>query len=518
MTRGIILGIMGCLLLSSRAWCDDLVPTETAPAPKQQAEPAPANGETAPQEKPADPKTVSEFQKQLERNAQEIKALKDMYAQEMERQKKQAELQQKQIDVLERAAKLLAEQLKSQPPPSAAVEALETKAATLEARARQAARRDEDLADRAALLSEKVDRIERTGATLPAQLKQLFLPSGTNETPLSIYGQILGSYTKFNGQNGSFASPSIGPWFLIQLNKKFLLEANFDISNAGVSLPQAHLDWFVGNSFKIMAGRFLTPIGFFNERLGAEWINKLPDVPLMFNQVSPATSTDGLQIRGSSYIAGSPLKLEYSGYFGNGFQLAQRPTNLTQTADLQGILGAPDEVSSRSAGGRLGFWYPELGIMGGVSGYSNGIYAPSRDHFNLWGFDLNYHRGNWDFRSEFAQVFQQADAFIGHNISRQGMYAQLAYRDYVAQNKYLRNVELVGRYGYTYFRGISQANLDLTQFGSPLDAPVNRNQYTFGINYYFYPSNVIKFAYEINQELGRNLHDDVFYAQWVWAF
>jgi hypothetical protein len=52
-----------------------------------------------------------------------------------------------------------------------------------------------------------------------------------------------------------------------------------------------------------------------------------------------------------------------------------------------------------------------------------------------------------------------------------------------------------------------------------VDVPVNRDQWTFGVNYYFYPSMALRLAYEINHEFnGINLHDNVFRAQYVWAF
>jgi hypothetical protein len=58
----------------------------------------------------------------------------------------------------------------------------------------------------------------------------------------------------------------------------------------------------------------------------------------------------------------------------------------------------------------------------------------------------------------------------------------------------------------------------MSAFPTPFDVPVPRDQYTLGINYYFYPSMVLKFAYEINRERRINLHDDIFLAQGVWAF
>jgi hypothetical protein len=48
---------------------------------------------------------------------------------------------------------------------------------------------------------------------------------------------------------------------------------------------------------------------------------------------------------------------------------------------------------------------------------------------------------------------------------------------------------------------------------------VDRDQYTFGLNYYITPGLILHFAYELNKERGGlNLHDDVFLAQLVWAF
>ena len=52
-----------------------------------------------------------------------------------------------------------------------------------------------------------------------------------------------------------------------------------------------------------------------------------------------------------------------------------------------------------------------------------------------------------------------------------------------------------------------------------MDAPVDRDQYTFGLDYYFYPSLVVKFAYEINKEHnGIDLHDSVLLGQLAWGF
>jgi hypothetical protein len=360
---------------------------------------------------------------------------------------------------------------------------------------------------------------------LPAPLKELFLPSQTNETPLSIYGQFLDGYHEFNGQKGRVESPDFSPYFLLQLNDQFLLAASIDINNAGVGVGEAQMNWILSDHFTLVAGRYITPIGFFNERINHEWINKLPDPPLMFRQVSPQISTDGLELRGATYLGSLPVKLEYSLYGGNGFELSGPPGSvnsvLNDVADLGTITGGPDEVDAKAIGGRLGLWVPCWGLTAGFSAYLNSPYAPgSPDQMELWQFDAGWHKGNWDLRFEFCRNYQEAATFIGKNILRTGLYAQVAYRFGDATDRILQNIELVYRFSSARFRGIDFAALDLSAFAdSPVDAPVNRDQHTVGINYYFYPSMVLKFAYEVNLETaGVDLHDNVFLAQFAWAF
>jgi hypothetical protein len=177
-------------------------------------------------------------------------------------------------------------------------------------------------------------------------------------------------------------------------------------------------------------------------------------------------------------------------------------------------------VDARALGGRIGLWLPELGLTGGVSTYFNGRYSPgASDQFNLWQIDAGFHKGNWDARFEVAQMHQQAASYIGNNIRRIGLYAQVAYRPRDCGFYYLEKTEVAFRYSMARFHGINPALLDLSAFDDPRDAPVNRDQYTFGINYYASAGLVLHLAYEINKELGGiKLHDNIFMAQLVWAF
>jgi hypothetical protein len=297
------------------------------------------------------------------------------------------------------------------------------------------------------------------------------------------------------------------------------LETELEFHLDGVEVGYAQMDYVVNDWLTVVAGRYLAPIGWFNERMHPAWINKLPDFPLMERTVSLADfSLNGVQLRGGHYLFCSPVKLEYSLYVGNGLGLPG--TDLTSLADLGGLKDTTKDVNDAMAwGGRVGLVVPEWGVWAGFSLFFNRPYGEDvGTDINLWGIDLNYHKGNWDFRFEWVYMHEETTAFLDENIRRRGLYAQLAYRPYHACNRYLQNTELVFRYSRARFKGIDPTALDLTVFESPVDAPVDRDQYTFGINYYFYPSLVLKFAYEINQEHGVDLKDNVFLAQLAWGF
>ena len=153
----------------------------------------------------------------------------------------------------------------------------------------------------------------------------------------------------------------------------------------------------------MVGGRYLTPIGYFNERLNHEWINKLPDPPLMF---LPSFAAEFHQRSGNSrdpYIADSPVKLEYSLYGGNGVELAQTPQGLADIADLEAITGGPDVVTPRRLGtvGPLGSAW---GFTAGASGYYNPDYIPGNsESIDVLQFDAGFHKGDWDVRFECAK-------------------------------------------------------------------------------------------------------------------
>jgi hypothetical protein len=442
-----------------------------------------------------------------------------------EKTQKQLELQQKQIETLEKMVRLLAKQLAQQPAGGAAVEKLQGQVATLESRSKQAAQRDKELADAVDNIVEHQDAVERNGPQLPANLKQLFLQSGNNETPLSIYGTLALGYNAPQNQNAGFFFGELSPDFFLKLNDWIFFEGEFSAGSDGsVSLTFAQVDFLVNDWLTIVVGRFVAPIGWYNERANNPWVNKLPidapDTPLLWRQVLPTLSCQGLQARGAHYLGDSPVKLEYAAYVSNGLNLSAPPASINDLANLENMESTFSYVTNdKAVGGRVGFWWPEVGLTGGLSGMYNGSYLPgSTDSIRLWAADLNYHKGNWDILTEYGMTNQDAEPFIHRNIGRWGLSAQVSYRPLDCNNHIIRNIEGVYRYGYVNFSGILPSALDPTTFSSPIDVPVRREQHTFGIDYWFSPRLVAQFAYEINHEFGRSLNDNIFMCELAWGW
>ena len=463
-------------------------------------------------------------------------------------QQKKIELLQKQIETLEKLVKLLAEEMKKQAP-GPAVEKVQGDAARLEARSVQAATRDQQLANSIDDLREHVDAAERAGPQLPATLKELFLPSETNESPLSIYGALAFGYSKIIGNPntaangagrpstpGGFYFGEFTPDFFLRLNDWILLEAEIAVNPDGtVSVGSfAQIDFFVADWLTISAGRFVAPIGWFNERLNNPWINKLPadapgSGPLLWEQVLPPMSLLGIEAQGAFYLGCSPIKMEYAAYVSNGMNVTPAtpgsPT-IDELANLENMENTLTIVSNNKAfGGRLGLWWPEMGLEAGVSGMFNSSYvAGFPDTISLGAVDFNYHKGNWDVRLEYGITYEQTASFAGtpglvaNDIRREGFYGQVAYRPYDCSNRFLQNTELVYRYSYVNIRGIDPTALDLTTYATPVDVPVTRQQNEFGINYYFAPRMVLKCAFQINDEPDFHLHDNQFLTELAWGW
>jgi len=476
--------------------------------------------------KPGNGKTAGE--QELDKAARELKELSQAQSQtkagegeEVDRLRTQLELQQKQIDVLLRMTQLLANQVKKQPAAGEAVETLQEQVAAAEAHIQQGAQRDQELALAHDVLVEQLDAQSRAGPMLPSTLRELFLPSRNNESPLAIYGTLSQNFEAFSQQNSTFVPPTLQLHPYLLLNEKWMMSANLILLSDSLVMCRMQAEWFINDNLTFVAGRFYSPIGFYTERIRLDWVLKTPDQPLLFNQVYPnQLYFDGLQLRGARYLLDWPVKLEYVGFVANGLSVPGSKLSPRVYSDLSNFTDSISDVNGAKAwGGRVGLSIPKLGFIAGLSGLANGDYDQSGHYLNLWDVDVNYHRGNWDARFEFVHTDQTTPAAPIH---RQGFYAQAAYRQYDNPNRFLQKLEGVFRFDHVQFDGINlqQTGINFGGFGQIYARmPLDRNRYTFGANYWFYPSLALKLAIEIYDELGvPSLRDNGFIGQLVWGF
>ena len=127
----------------------------------------------------------------------------------------------------------------------------------------------------------------------------------------------------------TFIQPVIAPVLEFPIRKQFLLESRADIrglfqqtNNTGpyhgtfTAIPEyLQLDYLANRRLTVVAGRFLTPFGTYNERLTAIWIRNLQDAPLSFGiGTRTSGSSDGVMLRSSLY-SNAKINIDAIGYF-----------------------------------------------------------------------------------------------------------------------------------------------------------------------------------------------------------
>lgn len=425
------------------------------------------------------------------------------------------EIQQEQLQTLYDLTNRVAQEVEENATPAAD----DSKITKLEKKLELAAFRDQEVAFELDRINESRDSFRRNLTSfLPANLKETYLPSRTDQSPLVMYNTLQFNIEDFESENRNFAAPVWLPHFYLNLRDEFQVQINPLITEDKLNILSAQVDWFLTDHFTLTAGRFYSPLGFFHERLHTNWVVKTPDAPLVFEQIYPfLLSFNGLQGRGARYLGRSHYKLEYSVLTANGLSLDADNPSQFDFANMNKFRQFNDANNDLALAGRVGLTNPIVGWTVGLSGLANGAYdSAGTEDLSMWNIDASFHRGNWDLRFEYANVAQQSP----HGpIDRQGLYAQVAYRPRHLIHPAWSRLEYVGRFGWVDFSGIdlSQTGID---FGGSEKIPVDRNRYSAGVNAYLQPSLITKIHYQINDERDPNFRfdDDGLIAQVVWGF
>lgn len=333
-----------------------------------------------------------------------------------------------------------------------------------------------------------------------------------------------------SGSGATFASGTFNPALYVQYRNLLLVESEVEIAvdqdgETELELEFAQFDLLLHDNVTLVVGKYLSPVGQFQERLHPSWINRLADAPAGFGHggVQP-TAEIGVQLRGGVPIGRA--RFTYALGIGNGPRIDGGGEMMSE-----GFGG--DDNRNKALSGRIGFLplpYVEFGAsmlrakvrgptgegaademrsdaeapitaasVGGAT-----IEFPATDvDYTIWGLDAAYTRGPWDVRFEYLRGKRDAITAPGHRgeieevlptLRMTAWYGQLAYRlSGITRHPVLGNFEPVVRYGEYRVSGLEE-----------LEEEAAEERVDFGLNYWLAPSMVLHGAVQRRNFTGRH--------------
>lgn len=340
------------------------------------------------------------------------------------------------------------------------------------------------------------------------------------------YADVGASLSDGESPGGStFLAGTFNPALYFQQGEWLLFESELEVEVAedaqtAVTLEFAQLDLLLHDNATLLAGKFLSPVGQFQERLHPSWINRLPDAPAGFGHdgLQPGAEV-GVQIRGAVPFGGS--RFTYALALGNGPRLD--PAGAVMTEGF-----GRDDNGNKAVSGRIGFLplpFVEVGasvltakVEGAIAGAEGGHGAEAAAtvfsigpeilpavRYTLWGIDAAFTRGPWDARFEYLKGIRRAIPVVDDEgmpmepiprLRMEAWYAQLAYRlSGITQHRIVRNFEPAVRYGRYKVSGLEE-----------LAEEAAERRLDVGLNYWFSPSVVLHSAVQRRRFTAR--HED----------
>ncbi len=340
-------------------------------------------------------------------------------------------------------------------------------------------------------LNTKTDKIAVKEKKLDKAIKSISkitsVKEGSPDSKWAVTGYASAGFQAVSGgTTDSFGVGSYSPIFHYRFKDWIMFEAELeavteDDGSTAIDLEYSQINLMLNDNMTLVVGKFLSPIGAFQERLHPAWINKSVDRPAGLSHHGVAPGSDmGVMLRG-----GIPLDdfvIQYAFAVGNGPQF-----DTESELALEGF-GA-DNDKNKSLAGRVslfhkssievGFSYMTAGLSGAEDTDSN---LTRSSDYRLWGVDASYTEGPWDLR--FELLHSRATPVVGLDMRErtwEAWYAQAAYRlAGITDNPILSKFEPVVRYGE--FRAeIGGALMD-----------VSEKRWNGGVNYWMAPSIALK--------------------------
>lgn len=330
-------------------------------------------------------------------------------------------------------------------------------------------------------------------------------PLGGNKGSEGSFGRRLSNLTSFVSLNGyatneflhyqdgtnTFNNHYFNLLASAEISPKIFAEIQMEYEYGGSQLTAryAQIDYKFNDLFIIRSGKFLVPAGEFNEYLYPEFIAKTTNRAFVNEEIIPVSWGEvGVQLRGQfkNDKGTNTFKPFYSIYLVNGLK-----TN-TNNPNIRNMRGnALDTLSGNFAfGGNIG---AEIGEYFNLQfNYYTGDYNATGDaELSLYGTSVGFENETFSFYGALHFANQEYELNqIEQEWLKSGFYLQASYK--------YKKFEPVIRY--------DQIRLDD-------DKIYDRDRFTFGLNYNFYENCVFKINYELIQNKGVDVEDNLFSMQ-----
>lgn len=313
---------------------------------------------------------------------------------------------------------------------------------------------------------------------------------GTSNSAFQVHGYVTNEYIDQQSSTSTFDNHYYNVLLGSQIGDKIFAEIQLEYEHGGeeIQARYAQIDYKISEALIIRTGKFLVPINTFNEYLYPEYINKTISRSFMNRNITPSAWAEvGLQLRGS-FDMGTSMKGFYSAYIVNGLEG-------DEGGDIRGMRGNHRDKNSdnKAIGGRFGINTDKIELGTGVY---NGKYTADGQHgLTIVSVDAGYLSDGLTIRAEVNLAKMQTSS---GDISRNGASATVSY---ILAKKF----EPVVRY-------------DFMNWDDATDPTKDKSRIYLGLNYLIANTMNAKVGYEIINNDGSDVDDNVFAVQLALGF
>lgn len=244
------------------------------------------------------------------------------------------------------------------------------------------------------------------GATFGAELGFLKL-----ETSISGYGDLIFAWVP--GRSATFDASHFNPIIGARIGEWVNAELELEIEGSGVRAEYGFFDFSQSQRLLVRAGKFLVPIGQFNEVLHPSFRWDMVSRPLVFTEVLPAVwSNTGLQVRGTlPFAAGTSV--DYAACVLNGLGHRGAPADSEQVLrdSRENLI---DNNLDKAVGGRVGLTFLGGEAYGattvGFSAYTGALDDAAISRLTILDVDVAVHLGPLSLSAEAVQTYLGPEA------------------------------------------------------------------------------------------------------------